>query len=275
MPKSPKPSPDGLSREQALTMAKAAEQAERYEEMVLYMKRIVELCENGDEMSNTHAVNKNGVEERNLISVGYKNMMSVRRTAWRTVQQFEDKESKTDGPNKDLIRDYKEVIAKEVYELIDEVINDIVNVFVDGPKKCTDTEVMVFFRKMEGDYNRYGAEITSGDTRQAYKDKALAAYKTAEKTASEALPPTNPIRLGLTLNFSVFYYEICEQKDEASKLAKDAFEDAIDHLDTLSEEAYKDSTLIMQLLKDNLTLWNENGGESDNDLQVEEVEEIS
>merc|ERR1712159_67893 len=275
MPKAPKPSPDGLSREQALTMAKAAEQAERYEEMVLYMKRIVELCENGDEMSNTHAVNKNGVEERNLISVGYKNMMSVRRTAWRTVQQFEDKETKSNGPNLALMQDYKKVIAGEVYDLIDEVIRDIVTVFVEGPKKCTDTEVLVFFRKMEGDYNRYGAEITTGDTRQAYKDKALAAYKTAEKTASEALPPTNPIRLGLTLNFSVFYYEICEQKDEASKLAKDAFEDAIDHLDTLSEEAYKDSTLIMQLLKDNLTLWNENGGESDNDLQVEEVEEIS
>merc|ERR1712100_46666 len=250
----------------ALEMAKVAEQAERYEEMVASMKEIVQEGVSGDDLT---------VEERNLISVGYKNMMSVRRTAWRTVQQFEDKESKTDGPNKDLIRDYKEVIAKEVYELIDEVINDIVNVFVDGPKKCTDTEVMVFFRKMEGDYNRYGAEITTGDTRQAYKDKALAAYKTAEKTASEALPPTNPIRLGLTLNFSVFYYEICEQEDEASKLAKDAFEDAIDHLDTLSEEAYKDSTLIMQLLKDNLTLWNENGGESDNDLQVEEVEEIS
>merc|ERR1712100_902657 len=105
--------------------------------MVKYMKRIVQLCESGDEMANSQT----GVLERNLISVGYKNMMSVRRTACRTVQQFEDKESKTDGPNKDLIRDYKEVIAKEVYELIDEVINDIVNAFVDGPKKCTDTEV--------------------------------------------------------------------------------------------------------------------------------------
>merc|ERR1712100_970048 len=116
----------------ALEMAKVAEQAERYEDMVAEMKKIVDDGVKGDELS---------VEERNLISVGYKNMMSVRRTAWRTVQQFEDKESKTDGPNKDLIRDYKEVIAKEVYELIDEVINDIVNAFVDGPKKCTDTEV--------------------------------------------------------------------------------------------------------------------------------------
>merc|ERR1712196_665646 len=125
MPKAPKPSPDGLSREQALTMAKAVEQAERYEEMVLYMKRIVELCENGDEMSNTHAVNKNGVEERNLISVGYKNMMSVRRTAWRTVQQYEDKRESTKCPQ-DYITSYKDKISNEVFELIDEVIENIV-----------------------------------------------------------------------------------------------------------------------------------------------------
>ncbi|MCL4151686.1 UNVERIFIED_CONTAM: hypothetical protein GTU68_064854 [Idotea baltica] len=57
------------------------------------------------------------------------------------------------------------------------------------------------------------------------------------------LPPTHPIRLGLALNFSVFYYEIA------------AFDDAIAELDTLSEDSYKDSTLIMQLLRDNLTLW--------------------
>lgn len=38
-------------------------------------------------------------------------------------------------------------------------------------------------------------------------------------------------------------------------MAKGAFDDAIAELDTLSEESYKDSTLIMQLLRDNLTLW--------------------
>merc|ERR1711871_389145 len=104
------PSPDGLSREDALFMAKAAEQAERYEEMVKYMKRIVQLCESGDEMSNANA---SGVEERNLISVGYKNMMSHRRTAHRTVQQFEDKEVKNNGPNVQLMKDYKEEEYKD------------------------------------------------------------------------------------------------------------------------------------------------------------------
>merc|ERR1712151_866235 len=70
-----------------------------------------------------------------------------------------------------------------------------------------------------------------------------------------ALPKTNPILLGLTLNFSVFYYEILQKPDKACQLAKDGFDKAVDELDALEEESYKDATLIMQLLRDNLTLW--------------------
>lgn len=81
------------------------------------------------------------------------------------------------------------------------------------------------------------------------------AYKAASEVAVTELAPTHPIRLGLALNFSVFYYEILNSPDKACHLAKQAFDDAIAELDTLSEESYKDSTLIMQLLRDNLTLW--------------------
>lgn len=73
--------------------------------------------------------------------------------------------------------------------------------------------------------------------------------------ATSELPPTHPIRLGLALNFSVFYFEILNAPDRACQLAKSAFDDAIAELDSLSEESYRDSTLIMQLLRDNLTLW--------------------
>ena len=79
------------------------------------------------------------------------------------------------------------------------------------------------------------------------------AYKEATG-AAEKMPPTHPIRLGLALNFSVFYYEILNTPEKACELAKRAFDDAIAELDSLKEDSYKDSTLIMQLLRDNLTV---------------------
>merc|ERR1712224_274515 len=102
-----------------------------------------------------------------------------------------------------------------------------------------------------------------------FKAAAKIAYEAAQEIA-EKLPSTNPIRLGLALNFSVFYYEICELKQQASELAKEAFDTAIDHLDTLEDDEYKDSTLIMQLLKDNLTLWNT---DPEDDVQVVDMED--
>ena len=107
----------------------------------------------------------------------------------------------------------------------------------------------------KGDYHRYQAEFTTGNDRKEAAENSLVAYKAASDIAMTELAPTHPIRLGLALNFSVFYYEILNSPDRACRLAKAAFDDAIAELDTLSEESYKDSTLIMQLLRDNLTLW--------------------
>lgn len=86
-------------------------------------------------------------------------------------------------------------------------------------------------------------------------DDSLKAYEDAQEIAKKGLAPTHPIRLGLALNFSVFHYEIKLSQEKACELAKTAFDEAIAELDQLSEDSYKDSTLIMQLLRDNLTLW--------------------
>ncbi|CAN6478804.1 unnamed protein product [Victoria cruziana] len=108
---------------------------------------------------------------------------------------------------------------------------------------------------MKGDYHRYLAEFKTGAERKEAAESTLLAYKSAQDIALAELAPTHPIRLGLALNFSVFYYEILNSPDRACQLAKQAFDEAISELDTLGEESYKDSTLIMQLLRDNLTLW--------------------
>merc|ERR1712174_170736 len=101
---------------------------------------------------------------------------------------------------------------------------------------------------MKADYYRYIAEFIT-DT------KKNAASENAHKVAEKDLVVTHPIRLGLALNYSVFQYEVLSNPDEACKMARTAFEDAIAELDNVAEDSYKDSTLIMQLLRDNLTLW--------------------
>ena len=114
---------------------------------------------------------------------------------------------------------------------------------------------LVLCYNRQGDYHRYLAEFATGDARKSAAEQSLVAYKAATDVAISDLAPTHPIRLGLALNFSVFYYEILNAPERACHLAKQAFDEAISELDTLSEESYKDSTLIMQLLRDNLTLW--------------------
>merc|ERR1712129_269503 len=92
-------------------------------------------------------------------------------------------------------------------------------------------------------------------------ESARLAYEDARKVAEKGLVVTDPIRLGLALNYSVFLYEVLSDPDNACKMARTAFEEAIAELDNVAEDSYKDSTLIMQLLRDNLTLWTSDGEE--------------
>jgi len=244
-------------RDENVYMAKLAEQAERYDEMVEAMKRVAK--------TDTELT----VEERNLLSVAYKNVIGSRRASWRIVSSIEQKEeSKGNEGHVSKIRGYRSKIENELKNICQDILG-----VLDGhliPSSSTG-ESKVFYYKMKGDYHRYLAEFAQADSRKEAAENSLVAYKAASDIAMTELPPTHPIRLGLALNFSVFYYEILNSPDRACHLAKQAFDDAIAELDTLSEESYKDSTLIMQLLRDNLTLWTSDmqGGDKDDKEQAE------
>ncbi|GAV29957.1 hypothetical protein PICMEDRAFT_72980 [Pichia membranifaciens NRRL Y-2026] len=252
-----------LSREDSVYLAKLAEQAERYEEMVENMKAV---ASSGQELS---------IEERNLLSVAYKNVIGARRASWRIVSSIEQKEEQKGNESQvKLIRDYRSKIELELTNICDDILNVLNEHLIPTAQSG---ESKVFYYKMKGDYHRYLAEFAVGDKRKGAADASLEAYKAASEVAVTELPPTHPIRLGLALNFSVFYYEILNSPDKACHLAKQAFDDAIAELDTLSEESYKDSTLIMQLLRDNLTLWtsdmSEAGQEDANAAPAEKQDE--
>jgi len=221
-------------------MAKLAEQAERYEEMVEYMKAVAK----GMTSDLT-------LEERNLLSVAYKNVVGARRASLRIIGSILSKEESKGGEKVGLITTYKSKVEDELNHICKDILELLDANLIDS---AHDSESSVFYQKMKADYFRYLAEFATGETKTEHATNANGAYTKATEAAS-SLAPTHPIRLGLALNYSVFLYEVMAQQDDACKLAKQAFDDAIAELDTLDEESYKDSTLIMQLLRDNLTLW--------------------
>merc|ERR1711981_1368911 len=139
---------------------------------------------------------------------------------------------------------------------LDKICNTILKLLDDKLiPKASNGESKVFYQKMKADYYRYIAEFRSGDAKSKAAENARLAYQDASNVAEKDLAVTHPIRLGLALNYSVFQYEVLSNPDEACKMARTAFEDAIAELDNVAEDSYKDATLIMQLLRDNLTLW--------------------
>ncbi|KAE8656269.1 14-3-3-like protein [Hibiscus syriacus] len=230
-------------REENVYMAKLAEQAERYEEMVEFMEKVSASADN-EELT---------VEERNLLSIAYKNVIGARRASWRIISSIEQKEdSRGNDDHVTTIRDYRAKIESELTSICNGILKLLDTRLIPSDSSG---DSKVFYLKMKGDYHRYLAEFKTGAERKEAAESTLTAYKSAQEIANAELAPTHPIRLGLALNFSVFYYEILNSPDRACNLAKQAFDEAIAELDTLGEESYKDSTLIMQLLRDNLTLW--------------------
>jgi len=242
-------------KDELVQRAKLAEQAERYDDMAASMKAVTET---DNELTN---------EERNLLSVAYKNVVGARRSSWRVISSIEQK---TDGAErKQMAKEYREKVEQELRDICNDVLALLDNFLI---AKASQAESKVFYLKMKGDYYRYLAEVAGEESKQASTDDSNRSYQDAFDIAKSKMQPTHPIRLGLALNFSVFYYEIRNSPDRACHLAKQAFDDAIAELDTLNEDSYKDSTLIMQLLRDNLTLWTsdttgegEDGGEAGGD----------
>jgi len=229
-------------------MAKLAEQAERYDEMVEHMKKVAQ-----------NAAADLTLEERNLLSVAYKNVVGARRASLRIIGSIEMKEKDKSGPNLGLVKSYKAKVETELNEICKDILQLLDSNLIE---KCDqNAEAKVFYLKMKADYYRYLAEFADATKKVDHAQNAKEAYKKATEAANQ-LAPTHPIRLGLALNYSVFLYEVQNETTQACELAKQAFDDAIAELDTLDEESYKDSTLIMQLLRDNLTLWTSDEQES-------------
>ncbi|CAA0832697.1 14-3-3-like protein GF14 mu [Striga hermonthica] len=150
-------------RDSAIYVAKLAEQAERYDEMVEAMKRVANM-----DVDLT-------VEERNLLSVGYKNVVGSRRASWRILSSIEQKEeSRGNEVNAKRIKEYRQKVELELTNICSDIMSVIDEHLIPA---CTAGESTVFYNKMKGDYYRYLAEFKTGNERKEVADHSLKAYE--------------------------------------------------------------------------------------------------
>ena len=236
-----------MTTEENIFLARVAEQAERFEDMVTYLAAVLDT--KGGEVT---------ADERNLLSVAFKNLISSKRAACRTIAAIEQnpKYSKFS----DALAKYKNTIESQLTADCEKVVSMIQEKVL--AKEC-DGEAKAFFVKMVGDYYRYIAENVKESKLEEVKQKALKAYDEANEIT---LPPCNPIKLGLALNFSVFHYEVMKNHKAACDLADKALQEALDKIDELEEDDFRDAKSIIELLKENLTLWKEEEEDADNQI---------
>ena len=227
------------TREEYVYLAKLYERAERFPDMVKAINKFIELNP------------KLTKDERNVLSAGYKNIISKKRSSFRLLNGMEKKEEKKNSTQIANIREIKGAIEKELSQACEEIQKIVDKYLVPN---ATDSENKVFYLKLKGDYYRYKCELDGKDFEETC-NKAEKVYKEAYEIANKDIPITNSTRLGLALNYSVFYYEIKGLKEEACNIAKSAFDEAMKVLDDLEKSKAKDTLLIVQLLKENLILW--------------------
>jgi len=227
--------------EEKIFMARVAEQAERFDDMVDFLREVI-AAKDSDFTT----------EERNLLSVGFKNLIGGKRTALRTIAAIEQNPKYSKFSQ--ALSTYKKKIEGELFDQCIMIVNLVKDKCM---KLAANGESKAFFLKMVGDYYRYVAESATEDKLQQVKDGALEFYNKASEIANKDLEACNPIRLGLALNFSVFHFEVMNDHKKACELGENALQAALDKIDDCCEETFRDAKSIIELLKENLSLWKE------------------
>ena len=226
-----------------LYLMKLFQRTERYPEMV---KAINKYIEQNPKLSK---------DEQKLLVDGYKNIISDKRNSLRLLQNLIKKEE--DGAqlinHKKQINIIKEKIQNELLSIFKEIHAILDKYLIPNSQ---DPETKVLYMKIKADYYRYHCEFAEGDEFEEAKNNALKIYKEAYDIALKDINIYNSIRLGLALNYSVFKYEIMDSKNEAYDIAQKAYDDAMKVVDDVEKYRTSDNLLLIQLLKENLNMWN-------------------
>ena len=231
---------ENKTREEYVYLSKLYERAERFQDMVSVINKFIEI---------TPKLSK---DEKNILSAGYKNILSDKRASWRLLNSMERKEAKKKSPQVPHIREIKSHIESELKKIFDDMHNLVDKYLLPNAE---DPESKVFYLRLKGDHYRYLCEISKDKELEKAIEKAEKVYKEAYEISEKELPFINSTRVGLCLNMALFFYEIKGDKKEGCKIAKKSFEESMKYLDDLEKFKSKDVLLLIQLLKENLIFW--------------------
>ena len=214
--------------------------AERFEDASKYIEELIKRKK--DDLTK---------DEKNTFYNSFKFIINSKRCAWQSANYMEEKEKFED--RKTMIKNYKNILENEIYDICKNVITLINNFLMN---KTILDESKIFFLKMKGDYYRYLCEFQSLSENKNYPDESEKNYKMAVEL-SQNISWINPLKLGLYLNYSVFYYEIKKDVKKAMQIAKEAIKNAKKYSDKLKEEDDKDAEMSIQTMKENIIYWEE------------------
>ena len=226
-----------------LFLIKLFQRAERYPEMV---KSINKYIEQNQKLTK---------DEQKMLCDGYKNIIADKRNSLRLLSNFTKKEEEEGKQisHKKQINIIKEKIQNELLSIFKEIHSILDKYLIPNAQ---DFETKICYMKIKADYYRYHCEFAEGDEFEEAKNNAEKIYKEAYDMALSNISIYNSIRLGLALNYSVFEYEIMDHKNEAYDIAQKAYDEAMKVVDDVEKERTSDNLLLIQLLKENLNLWN-------------------
>ena len=226
-----------------LYLIKLFQKTERYPEMVKALNKYIE---QNPKLSK---------EEQKFLTDGYKNILSDKRNSLRLLCNLSKKEEEEGKPNthKKQIKILKEKTENELVIIFKEILSMLDKYLIPNAQ---DSETKILYMKIKADYYRYHCEFAEGDIFEEMKSNAEKIYKEAYELALKDIDIYNSVRLGLALNYSVFLYEIMENKNEAVDIAQKAYDDAMKVVDDMETKRTSDNLLLIQLLKENLNLWN-------------------
>ncbi|EAX92702.1 14-3-3 protein [Trichomonas vaginalis G3] len=229
-------------RKQCVIMATAMSQAERYGEMLSYMKRAVEI---NPVLSN---------DERQILVNAYKFTISPKRRGIRNIfrSEMDDSTANLSEQTQAEVKSIKKQIITELVSLCEEFI-DLINSKLLPVN--TDPDSIVFYNKNKGDYYRYICEATDGNERIVATKRGMESYEVALEKSKVALQQYTPTALGLMLNYTVFLYEICDKKDVAVKMARETVSLVSPIVEQNSASSLPEAKTILQLLNNNISLW--------------------